>query len=154
MRQVSSKPLWPTWEWVHALELCGLNFLPVLIAETRIYILHGIMIQDLIALTMYLCKGLSVCMSSLIHVSLVSLIWCVADAEIITGLEGSGPIFLDRLDCTLDDTSLLDCHSFSVYSLGLPQCDHSQDVSIRCRGKYLSGASTPSGLGISNQVIL
>ena len=106
------------------------------------------MIQDLVALTMYLCKGLSVCTSSLAHVSLASLIWCVADAEIITGLEGSGPIFLDRLDCTPNDTSLLDCHSFAVYSLGLPQCDHSQDVSIRCRGKYLLGASAPSGVDI------
>ena len=107
-----------------------------------------------------LCKDLrvllilGVLMSSLTHVPLVSLVRCVTDAEIITGLEGSGPIFLDRLDCTPNDTSLLECRSFAVYSLGLPQCDHSQDVSIRCRGKYLSGASTPSGLGISNQVIL
>ena len=80
---------------------------------------------------------LLICMRSLAHVSLVSLVWSVTDVEIITGLEGSGPIFLDRLDCTPDDTSLLECRSFSVYSLGLPQCDHSQDVSIRCRGEYL-----------------
>ena len=89
-------------------------------------------------------------MSSLTHVLLISLVRCVTDAEMITGLEGSGPIFLDRLDCTQDDTSLLECRSFSVYSLELPQCDHSQDVSIRCRGKYLLGASAPSGVDISS----
>ena len=59
----------------------------------------------------------------------------LADAEIIDGVPGSGPIFLNELDCNQNDVSLLECHSFTRYSLGLPQCDHSHDVSIRCRGK-------------------
>jgi len=64
------------------------------------------------------------------------LTYVFADAMIITnGVPGSGPIFLDQLDCTQNDVSLLECSSPSFYSLGLPQCDHSQDVSIRCRGK-------------------
>lgn len=55
------------------------------------------------------------------------------NSEIISGEPGSGPIFIERLECTLEDTDVLNCPSFSP--LGLVNCDHSFDVSIRCKGK-------------------
>ena len=70
-------------------------------------------------------------------ISFIFLVYILADATTISnGVPGSGPIFLDQLDCNQNDVSLLECRSFSRYSLGIPgQCDHSHDVSIRCRGK-------------------
>ena len=71
-------------------------------------------------------------------ISFIFLVYILADAITISnGVPGSGPIFLDQLDCNRNDVSLLECRSFSRYSLGLFQCDHSQDVSIRCRGKHV-----------------
>ena len=71
-------------------------------------------------------------------ISFIFLVYILADAITISnGVPGSGPIFLDQLDCNQNDVSLLECRSFSRYSLGLSQCDHSQDVSIRCRGKQV-----------------
>ena len=55
------------------------------------------------------------------------------NSEIISGEPGSGPIFIELLECTLEDTDVLNCPSFSP--LGLVNCDHSFDVSIRCKGK-------------------
>ena len=55
------------------------------------------------------------------------------NSEIIDGESGSGPIFLERLECSQEDTTILDCPRFSP--LGLVNCDHSLDVSIRCTGK-------------------
>jgi deleted-in-malignant-brain-tumors protein 1 len=43
---------------------------------------------------------------------------------------GSGPIFLSQLDCLGDETSLLDCPTFSPP--GLHDCDHTQDAGVRC----------------------
>ena len=47
---------------------------------------------------------------------------------------GSGPIFLDQLDCNGAETSLLECNFFGT--LGLHQCkiDHSEDVGVHCEG--------------------
>ena len=74
----------------------------------------------------------------IVDISFVFLVYILADATAIPNrVPGRGPIFLDRLDCNQNDVSLLECRSFSRYSLGLPQCDHSQDVSIRCRGKQV-----------------
>ena len=74
----------------------------------------------------------------IVDISFICLVYILVDATTISdGVPGSGPIFLDRLDCNQNDVSLLECRSFSRYSLGLPQCDHSQDVSIRCRGKQV-----------------
>ena len=66
--------------------------------------------------------------------------YVLPDATTISnGVPGSGPIFLDQLDCNQNDVSLLECRSFSRYSLDIPgQCDHSRDVSIRCRGTYFN----------------
>ena len=71
------------------------------------------------------------------YMSFICLVNVLPDATTISdGVPGSGPIFLDRLDCNQNDVSLLECRSFSRYSLDIPdQCDHSHDVSIRCRGK-------------------
>ena len=45
---------------------------------------------------------------------------------------GVGPIFLDRIDCSEDDNTILDCSP----NLFVDQsCDHSRDVSIKCIGK-------------------
>ena len=45
---------------------------------------------------------------------------------------GSGPIFLDRLDCGSNDNTLLSCNRFST--LGLPGCNHERDVGVHCEG--------------------
>ena len=55
------------------------------------------------------------------------------NSEVIDGEPGFGPIFLERLECTQEDTNILECPHFSP--LGLVNCDHSLDVSIRCTGR-------------------
>ena len=47
--------------------------------------------------------------------------------------EGTGPIFLEGLECDGTETSLLDC-TMDV-ELGLTLCDHSDDAGIRCFGE-------------------
>ena len=47
---------------------------------------------------------------------------------------GSGPIFLDQLDCNGTENTLLECNAFT--GRGLSTCDQSQDVGVRCRGMY------------------
>jgi len=47
---------------------------------------------------------------------------------------GSGPIFLDQLDCNGTENILLECNAFT--GRGLSTCDHSQDVGVLCRGRY------------------
>ena len=73
----------------------------------------------------------------IVDIGFICLVNVLADAITISdGVPGSGPIFLDQLDCNQNDVSLLECRSFPRYSLDFPgQCDHSHDVSIRCRGK-------------------
>ena len=48
---------------------------------------------------------------------------------------GSGPIFLDKLDCGLTDTRVLDCVPRSRQ--GLPECNHDRDVGVHCEGMSL-----------------
>ena len=50
---------------------------------------------------------------------------------------GSGPIFLDQLNCNGEEASLLECDFFGT--LGLHQCevDHSEDVGVRCQGLFV-----------------
>ena len=57
-------------------------------------------------------------------------------SEIVNGEPGSGPIFIERLECSQTDTGILDCPRFSP--LGLVNCNHSLDVSIRCQGTYVT----------------
>ena len=47
----------------------------------------------------------------------------------------SGPIFLDELRCIGNEVSLLDCPT-GISEVGLTNCDHSQDVWVKCRGMY------------------
>ena len=56
---------------------------------------------------------------------------------IATTLPGSGPIFLEGLECTTSDVDLLNCPTIFT-SVGLTDCQHNQDVSVRCRGMLLS----------------
>ena len=46
----------------------------------------------------------------------------------------SGPIFLDELRCTGSETSLVDCPA-GISEVGLTNCDHSQDVWVKCTGQ-------------------
>lgn len=48
--------------------------------------------------------------------------------------QASGPIFLENLRCSGDESAIFDCPQ-SV--LGLHQCDHSQDAGVQCNGTYL-----------------
>ena len=53
--------------------------------------------------------------------------------QITTSSFGSGPTFLEGLECTAADTYLLSCRTIFT-SVGLTDCTHNQDVSVRCRG--------------------
>ena len=44
----------------------------------------------------------------------------------------SGPIFLDQLHCSGDESSLLECDRFAV--LGLHTCDQTQEAGVMCTG--------------------
>ena len=52
---------------------------------------------------------------------------------------GTGPIFLDQLQCVGSERSLLQCEM--ERDVGLHQCGHSMDVHVRCAGitKHSSG---------------
>ena len=47
---------------------------------------------------------------------------------------GVGPIFLDQLQCSGSETSVLECG----YSTPRPNCDHSRDAGVKCVGKSCS----------------
>ena len=47
--------------------------------------------------------------------------------------EGSGPIFLENLECSGTESSLLGCGLGSP--VGIHSCDHSQDSGVMCTGK-------------------
>ena len=57
--------------------------------------------------------------------------------QINTTVSGSGPIFLDNLECTAADNDLLSCRT-PFTSVGLAGCEHDQDASVRCPGKDMS----------------
>ena len=48
---------------------------------------------------------------------------------------GTGPIFLDSLDCSGTENSLIDCDRYA--GLGLHSCDHSEDAGVSCIGKKI-----------------
>ena len=57
-----------------------------------------------------------------------------AGAVAVSGFSpGHGPIFLDRVDCSESDSSLLECRRFTP--LELVTCEHTQDALVRCIGK-------------------
>ena len=49
--------------------------------------------------------------------------------------EGTGPVFLEGLECVGTEMSLLEC-AMNV-PLGISLCDHSDDAGIRCYGMYM-----------------
>ena len=44
-------------------------------------------------------------------------------------------ILLDDLECTGDETSLLDC--IASADIGNSDCDHSEDAGVRCKGRQV-----------------
>ena len=46
---------------------------------------------------------------------------------------GSGPIFLDQLNCEGTEGRLIECRT--IRPTGLHDCSHSQDAGVRCIGK-------------------
>ena len=63
------------------------------------------------------------------------LILLTGAIQVTTTSFGSGPIFLEGLECTTSDTDLLDCRT-TFTSVGLTDCEHNQDVSVKCRGTF------------------
>ena len=57
-------------------------------------------------------------------------------AEVFQGSRfggGTGPIFLNHLDCSGTESSLIDCNQFAGDS-----CNHAQDAGVRCIGKEIT----------------
>lgn len=48
----------------------------------------------------------------------------------------SGPIFLDQLRCSDQDSNLLECNR-DIADIGLTLCDHTTDVWVQCTGMYI-----------------
>lgn len=46
--------------------------------------------------------------------------------------EGTGPIFLERYDCSEGENRFLDC---ALLPIGVHSCDHSNDAGVRCIGE-------------------
>ena len=62
-----------------------------------------------------------------------------AGAKMLSGAQfdpGIGPIFLDQLDCSGSETTLLECRHFTP--LGLTTCEHSKDAVVSCLGMTLA----------------
>lgn len=57
--------------------------------------------------------------------------------------QGTGPILLDDINCSGQETSLLDCSHSGVE---IHNCDHSEDVGVRCLGKIDPHSNSCSAL--------
>jgi len=69
-------------------------------------------------------------------------VFFISAAKVIQNVfgPGSGPIFLNRLDCDGTELSLLSC---SGLASTVNFCDHSEDVAISCEGKQITDDSHP-----------
>ena len=48
---------------------------------------------------------------------------------------GSGPIFLDNVDCSDTDTELISCPTrLNVFGLRSASCSHNEDIGVACIG--------------------
>ena len=48
---------------------------------------------------------------------------------------GSGPIFLDQVNCIGSESNILHCDMFSP--IGAHMCDHTQDAGVQCEGRHV-----------------
>ena len=48
---------------------------------------------------------------------------------------GNGSIYLDNLNCYGSESRLIDCYHSGI---GIHNCDHSDDASLRCQRKYFN----------------
>ncbi len=66
---------------------------------------------------------------------LILLLISISGTDVFRGAyfgEGSGPIFLDKLTCSGQESMLLDCDTRTPR--GVHSCDHSQDAGVKCIG--------------------
>ncbi|KAK3089728.1 hypothetical protein FSP39_005947 [Pinctada imbricata] len=78
--------------------------------------------------------------------------WDDNDARVVGGIaqsqarygQGSGEIFMDDVNCTGSETSLLDCH---FPGLGKHNCQHSEDASVICQTNENMGPELPTNCG-------
>ena len=68
----------------------------------------------------------------MLHFSPFTFLFFELGAKIYHFGEGSGPIFMDQLNCMGTEPNILDCYSFAP--LGVHTCDHSQDSGVYCEG--------------------
>ena len=49
--------------------------------------------------------------------------------------DGSGPVFLDAVDCSGNELNILSCEHNRPLGLPNTDCTHSTDVGVECPGK-------------------
>ena len=80
-------------------------------------------------------QGLTACYLCCLHSWLSFSLGATVYRESHFGV-GAGPIFLDQLDCTAQDTTLLGCVAFTP--LGLATCDHDHEAGVSCIGNAIA----------------
>ena len=63
------------------------------------------------------------------NIAFITLPCAFSGGEVIRAVSGWGEIWLDDLNCTGKEISLMTC---GMRSPGLQDCNHSEDVAIRC----------------------
>ena len=87
--------------------------------------------SELVACLMYKVQNLE--MSELLHF----VFYCMSGGSAYSNAHfgaGSGPIFLDDVQCTSSSSQLLECYSRPILS---HNCLHSADAGVGCEGKYI-----------------